>query len=232
MLTVIRYGVLSEMNEREIAFIICTNDDEQYKDCVYYIERLNVPEGYSTDIISIREATGICEAYNAGMKSSEAKYKVYLHQDVLIINQNFIEDMINCFKAHPRAGLLGMIGRKDFKDREKIFRNEHFGALYETRINQTVLYYNYSKEGHDEKVLHLDGLLMMTCVDLEWREDIFDAWDCYDVSQSLEMERNGYEVYVPYMKKPWAIHDCGTLNLKMYYEQRDKLIKEYSEYFA
>lgn len=225
------FGTLLEMNEKEIAFIICTNDDEQYEDCLYYINRLIIPENFSMDVICIKEASGICEAYNAGMKSSDAKYKIYMHHDVLILNQNFLVDMIACFDRNPKAGLLGLIGRKNFDNRDKLFMNEYFGALYETRVNKTVSYFNYSCEGKDEKVLHVDGLLIMTSVDIEWREDIFDRWDCYDVSQSLEMARKDYEVYVPYAKEPWALHDCGALHLNGYYEQRDKLIKEYSEYF-
>ena len=77
------------MNEKQIAFIICANNAQFYNECVWYIEKLVVPEGYSTDILCIQEAESMAEGYNAGMKASDAKYKVYLHQDTFILNEKF-----------------------------------------------------------------------------------------------------------------------------------------------
>lgn len=66
-----------------IAFIICVNNELYFEECKYYIERLKVPAGYDIDVIGIWEADSMCAAYNLGMRSSDAKYKVYMHQDVL-----------------------------------------------------------------------------------------------------------------------------------------------------
>ena len=79
------------MNDRLVAFIICVNNERKYEECRYYLDRLCVPEGYSTDIISIQGAPSMAAGYNAGMENSDAKYKVYLHQDVLIHNVDFIQ---------------------------------------------------------------------------------------------------------------------------------------------
>lgn len=219
------------MPERnKVAFIICTNDPEQYDDCVSYIRRLTVPDKMRTEVIPIRGAAGLCSAYQRGMRCSDAAYKVYLHHDTCLINRNFIPDMLACFERHPNAGMLGMIGRKDFSNRRLLYQNELFGALYETWIDQTVLYHRYTAR-EDERVLYLDGLMMMTRVDLPWREDLFDGWHLYDVSQSLEMIRAGYELWIPYMETPWALHACGSLCLDGYQRLRDRAIAEYREFF-
>lgn len=73
----------------------------------------------------------------------------------------------------------------------------------------------------------IDGLLMATQYDIPWREDLFDKWDFYDVSQTQEFIRKGYKVVVPNTGKPWVIHDDGFVNLKNYYEERKKFVKEY-----
>lgn len=218
------------INENEICFIICTNDLEQYAECDAYIRRLNVPEGMSIDVISIQEAPSMCAGYNAGMNASDAKYKVYMHQDVYIINRDFIKDFLECFKRNPKAGLLGMIGRKFLPDYDYFFGGDQWGSAYETQVHETITYDNYSKRGQDEKVMHLDGLLMITREDIPWREDIFDKWDLYDTSQSLEFLRAGFEVVVPFMEQPWVIHDCGYLSLSNYASQREKFVKEYTDF--
>lgn len=98
------------MNDKKIAFIICANNDLFYDECVWYINRLNVPEGYETDIICIAGAESMTAAYNAAMESSDARYKVYLHQDVFIYHQDFIGDILKVFQADKQIGLLGVIG--------------------------------------------------------------------------------------------------------------------------
>lgn len=216
--------------KNKIAFIICTNDPKQYDDCVGYIKRLTIPAHTRIEVIPIHSEVGICEAYQRGMRSSDAAYKVYLHHDTYLINRNFIPDMLDCFVRHPNAGMLGVIGRKDFLNRRFLYQNEPYGSLYETRIDQTVLYDRYTSR-EDERVLYLDGLLMMTRADLPWREDLFYGWHLYDVSQSLEMIRAGYEIWIPYMETPWALHACDSLCLNGYERLRDRAIAEYREFF-
>ena len=69
------------MNEKQIAFIICADNAQYYNECVWYIEHLVIPEGYSIDVLCIQEAESMAEGYNAGMQASNAKYKVYMRQE-------------------------------------------------------------------------------------------------------------------------------------------------------
>ena len=218
-------------NPNRISFIICTNDEDKFNECEAWIRRLNVPERMTMDIIPIRDAKSICEGYNRGMNSSDAKYKIYMHHDVFILDKNMPEKIIACFERNPKAGLIGMVGRKELPKDDYLFRTTQWGAAYETHIHETTSYYLYSNAPEDEKVLHVDGMLIATCVDIPWREDIFDGWDLYDTSQSMEMKRRGYEVVIPYMEKPMVLHDCGYLSLSGYDVQKEKFVREYSEFF-
>jgi hypothetical protein len=62
------------------------------------------------DVIGIEEAQSMCEAYNAGMHSSDAQYKVYLHQDVFIREHNFILYLLERFRQDKSIGMIGMVG--------------------------------------------------------------------------------------------------------------------------
>ena len=74
--------------------------------------------------------------------------------------------------------------------------------------------------GRYQQVQAVDGLLIATQYDLPWREDLFDNWDFYDISQGQEFIQKGYRIVVPYQKQPWCIHDDGFNNLKNYYHAR------------
>lgn len=57
------------------------------------------------------------------------------------------------------------------------------------------------------------------------------AWGGYTLiiyySQSEEFLKAGYKIVVPYMDKPWCIHDEGFLNLDRYEEFRKIFLEEY-----
>ena len=82
------------MNPDKICFIVCYNDEIYLSECILYLNQLIVPYGMETDLISIEGAESMTSGYQAGMHASDAKYKVYLHQDTFILNRNFIYDII------------------------------------------------------------------------------------------------------------------------------------------
>ena len=217
------------LNEKKIDFIVCVNDDLYFNECTFYISHLTVPKGYETEIISIRDADSMCSAYNAGMKESDARYKVYLHQDVFIRNINFLSDILSIFERDSSIGMIGMIGGNNMP----VMGTWNTG-LVDVR-NPAVAYYLCGKRewnGFDVEVEAVDGILIATQYDLPWREDLFTHFDFYDISQSFEMRKAGYKVIVPYQREPWVIHDCGFAKLKYYNDERHICQKNYPEFFC
>lgn len=214
-----------------ITFIICVNNELYYDECVYYINRLLIPKGYSIDIVAIREADSMCAAYNAGMQSSDAKYKIYMHQDVMIREIHFLEYIIELFKQNENVGMIGMIGGTQMPKTGVTYRAWNVGML-DCRDPDMAYFMAGAKDmpQTDTIVEAIDGLLMATQYDIPWREDLFTHFDFYDVSQSFEMRKAGYQILVPYQEIPWVIHDSGFAKLTYYDEERRKCLKEYPEY--
>lgn len=221
------------MNTKQFAFIICTNNEQYYNECVRYIQDLYVPEGYDIDIISIKEAESMAQGYNAGMQASDALYKVYLHQDTFILNRNLLYDILRIFKQDENIGMIGVLGARELPKDADCYLKWDTGTVtaYDGKmVSDWELYQN--KEYEYVQVEAIDGLIMITQEDVLWREDIFDGWDFYDVSQSLEMERHGYKVVVPYQENPWCYHDCGARKPGQYHFYRHRAIEEYPRYFV
>lgn len=86
-----------ENKKEEICFIICTNDLLYAEECIFYINRLKVPEDICVDILTVEDARSLASAYNEAMRYSKAKYKVYLHHDTFIVNPYFIHDCVKLF---------------------------------------------------------------------------------------------------------------------------------------
>lgn len=222
------------MNNKKIAFIICTNNTLYCEECIQYINELTIPNGYLIDIITIQDADNILSGYNAGMNSSDAKYKVYLHQDTFILNQNFLQDTLNIFENNSKIGMIGVLGTTKLPENANCYLSWNIGkiAAYNgISLDNTDFLYQ-TKSIPFIPVEAIDGMLMMTQYDLPWREDILDGWDFYDISQSLEMRRNGYSVVIPYQETEWCYHDNGTANLSNYDIERKKIITAYPHIFS
>lgn len=215
------------MNEKQIAFITCVNDGAEYEECRYYLSMLNVPDGYSTDLISVQEAPSMAAGYNAAMKSSDAKYKVYLHQDTFIKNRNFIPDLLSVFAADKQIGMLGMVGNRImWKDMTELM-------LWDTgKVTDSFNEYPFrfpEKEDVFLEVRTADGLLLATQYDLLWREDLFDGWHFYDLAQCMEFRKAGYKVAVPWQETSWCYHDNSYLKLGSYYDYYELFAQEYGD---
>lgn len=217
------------MNDHQFCFIICSNNDLFLSECMLYISNLVVPEGYSIDILTIKDAKSISSGYNEAMKTSKAKYKIYLHQDVFIINKYFLINLLNIFKYNDRVGMIGMVGAPKIDESAIMWKSLRIGSLLKRQhIDEKYIDELYETPDSTGIVAVIDGLLMATCIDIPWREDLFDGWDFYDMSQSMEFNKLGYLVVVPQQKYPWCLHDDGVvLNFLKYNHYRKIFIKEY-----
>lgn len=216
------------MNENKFCIIMCVNDDLFYNECIQYIKWLEIPDGMEVEMLEIRDAVSMAAGYNEGMRSSDAKYKIYMHQDVFFRNKHLLGDILSIFRSDDKIGMLGLIGSRQIPDNGVAWHGE---MVRDGKKTVAWEQYCYSLENDGMwDVETIDGLFMATQYDVPWREDLFDGWDFYDVSQSFEMRRRGYRVVVPVQNQPWYMHDDKViLSLWEYDKYRKIFWKEYKD---
>jgi GT2 family glycosyltransferase len=215
------------VNDRKICFISCVNNSVQYFRAVQYAKRLQVPEGFQVEFVEIRDAESLTSGYNRAMKMTDAKYKVYMHQDVYILHTGFLLDTIRLFRQHPKLGMLGMAGAGRIPPHGVWYEAAlRYGKVYGINANGLFNVNFLDFEGEYQSVQAIDGLLMMTQYDMPWRDQWFRGWHFYDVSQSCEFLQAGYDVGVPAQAAAWCIHDC-VLDFDGYEENRQIFLKHY-----
>lgn len=215
------------MNANKICFITCVNNEELYKKCLNYIHRLEVPYGYEMNTLAINEAVSMTDGYNKALRQTDAKYKVYLHQDVFIINKHFLQEVLDLFN-HPQIGMIGVAGSTEIPPSGIWWEAEQlYGKVYDSHTGIMKLLSFHEVEDKYKEVQGIDGLIMITQFDIPWREDIFTGWHFYDLSQSTEFNRAGYKVIIPKQQQPWCIHDSGVANVSEYQHYRQVFLNEY-----
>lgn len=212
------------MDDHQIAFIICTNNKVLLDECLMYISLLKVPDGFTTDVITIEGAESMCAGYNAAMNESPAKYKIYMHQDVYITDRNFLIRLLDVFRSDDRIGMVGLVGAPKLDRNAIMWEVPRVGNLKTEKIDHMDFGF------HPNEIIDvdcIDGLLMATQADVPWREDAFRSFHFYDVSQSFEFRRRGYRVVVQDVVDDGIIHDDGVVSLFGWEPWRQTCIREY-----
>ncbi len=212
------------MNNKKICFITLVNDERIYQECLCYIKNIDIPQGYQIETLAVRNANNAANGYNQAMKDTDAKYKIYLHQDCFIIEKLFLSNILKIFED-PSIGMIGMVGSSNLPE-NGVWWESHkmLGAVYDN--HESILReYNYKNFNPKYELgCAVDGFCISTQYDAPWLDKLFNGWHFYDVSQSIHFISKGYKVAIATQTKPWCLHDCGKLNTANYHFFRVTLL--------
>lgn len=224
--------VKRKYNAKKICFISCVNNEEKYKILLTSIEELRLPNGFKYELLPVRNAASIFEGYQWAMEHTDAKYKIYVHQDVTFYDKNFLINLIRAFKEHPRYGIIGTVGGL-YLDYGRWWHGKMAGAIIDNSVSTGLAERRFFEDGvKNTEVAALDGLLLATQYDVDWRIDLFDGWHYYDLSQCMEFRRAGYLAVALAQPTTACIHDCGTPSMDGFDDARYIFLKEYNKEIA
>lgn len=225
-------AILFGDSENTIAFIFCTNDKLYRDETVDYVKRLEVPQGMKLMVVDIWNAPGMSAGYNIAMKQIKAKYKIYIHHDTFIICKDILAKLITAFKADEKLGLIGIASTKNLEKSGKWWGSDKSQLrmnLYQDAVLNILKSVSIEKNGEVEEADALDGILLATQADIEWREDLFDGWHFYDISQCYEFRKNRYKTAVLNGEEPFVMHETTMKKDKhnLYDKYCDVFVRNY-----
>jgi hypothetical protein len=220
-------------DSNKICFITCVNDEECYAESLLYLKNLVIPQGMDTEFLPIRGAKSMTSGYNAAMKMTNAKYKVYLHQDIFLMKKDYVDILLKIFQTDEKIGLIGHAGAHKLPTSGVWWQGEElYGRVAHSYEPESLRRTDYGchVEGDFLDLEVVDGLIMATQYDIPWREELFTGWHFYDISQSFEFKRNGLRVVIPRQDDIWCVHACGNKELKDdYWRYRQIFLNEYKK---
>lgn len=221
---------MSNMNENKICFVACVNDERLYEESVLYLATLEVPPGMEVELIAVREAESMTAGYQEAMEASDAKYKIYIHQDVFIVNRNILFILMDTFKKNRDIGMIGVVGAGELARERPVWWESplRYGKVYNKTSAEEIYLSVYGEfSGDFVSVQAVDGVFMATQYDLPWRKDLFKGWHFYDISQSQEFIRHGCRVAVVSQQEPWLVHLAGRKNVDVAYKAAMEVFRKY-----
>lgn len=222
-----------ERNVNEVAYIMCANNQAYVDEVVKYLHRQQLPAGLSMKIYVVWNAKSMTAGYNAAMNISDAAYKIYIHQDTFISDIFYTSKILERLQT-TKYHMLGLAGAEEMPGTGKWWDCNPMQkrmCLYQDFTIHTLNSVTDSAEVDVKDVQALDGVLIATKTDLQWREDLFDNFHFYDVSQSMEFLRHALPVGYYNNKTAGVLHEVSVSKDKKtenaYEEARKVFVKEY-----
>jgi len=193
-----------------LAFCCCVDDDAKLERLEESIRALEPVAGVDVAMFTIRGESSLARAYNRLLRDAAGwRYKVYVHQDVVLLNRRLIADLVRLFRRRT-IGLVGLAGCR-FLPPSYVWWNGSglYGRVFEDRGDGPQLLDFGDPPGDCAPAECVDGLFLATQYDLPWDERI-PGFHFYDVAQSTRFLLRGYEVVVARQGEPWVRHDMGV----------------------
>jgi hypothetical protein len=244
-----------ETDPQKFAFIACVNDPAQYAICARHLDALRLPPGFTAEQIPVEGARGMAEGYNSALRRTDARYKVYLHQDTFVRDPDLLFHLLDLFRE-PRVGLVGVVGATQLPQSGVWFHAglHSFGQVWEYRRGGGLWYLlgplNQRREHlmrfrpvrrPYQPVVVADGLFLATQYDLPWREDLDFGFIYYEGPQCLEFLKAGHQVVVAHQETVWCMHwgpedEAAATKSEAYRERfaanREVFRREYAEFIG
>lgn len=221
-----------QLDENKICFIACVNDAAQYDEALASWKRLRVPPGMTVESLVVSEAASMTEGYQQAMEGSDAKYKIYLHQDVWITDADFLVTLVREFRQHQEYGLAGAVGVRRMPGNGIWWEGKKLGSIRDQLTGELRDYRYQVDPVHSQQAAAVDGLLLATQYDVPWRTDLFAGWHFYDLSQAYEFRRLGFQTVVLPQSGPLCTHYSVKPSVEGFEEDRQRFVQEYAAELA
>jgi glycosyl transferase family 2 len=193
-----------------VAFLCCVDDEGKFGRLERSIRALQPCEGIDVGVFAARHEPSLARAYNRLLREAgDWRYKVYVHQDVVLLNPRLVEDLVRLFR-HRTIGLAGVAGCR-FLPPSYVWWDGSglYGRALEDRGDGPRLL-DFGDPPDEYAVAEcVDGLFLATQYDLPWDERI-PGFHFYDVAQSTRFLLRGYKVVVVRQGDAWVRHDMGV----------------------
>lgn len=246
-------GCHAKDGDHEIACIMCANDEDYIKEMTLYLKRQKMPEGYHLGLYIVRGAKSMTAGYELARKSIPAEMKLYMHQDTFIFDEGYVKNLVEALRSADYA-MLGLAGAKklpgsaiwgesDPDDMRFCLYQDFTLQVIEavtdaSAVSSQELSADMSTGEACQEVEIIDGVLMATREDVPWREDLFEGFHFYDISQCMEYKRRGYRVGIfENGGRAGVLHEVNVSKNeayeRLYEEARRRFLQEYhGEYGA
>lgn len=189
----------------KIAVIVNSHTEKGTELCLASVCELEVPENCDIDVSVVRDGEIYKSIDGIGQAMVAADYRVFLDDTTVIVDKEVLCKAVSIFRREKKVGLLGVTGAKVLlTDGLSATSPKRLGCYYDETADRVVKG-TISAEDFEE-CLTVDGFLLVSKVDIPWREDLFSDTEFLASSACIELKRLGYKVGVIREEMPAIVY--------------------------
>ncbi|MFP3154899.1 glycosyltransferase [Lachnospiraceae bacterium ZAX-1] len=202
------------MNNKQIALIIHIVNSELAAAALEAVNNLVIPSGYTLDVITVEQSGSTTEAYQAAMQESDAKYKIYLHENTMIVNKNLLTDLLAVFSTDASVGMVGLVGAQMLPPSTIVCHGllENAGVFGKKQIitDKNITESRFSSQADAVNVEVVEDFFIATAVDLPWNTDAYECSYHAGIEYAFAVRGAGYKILIPFQETAW----CAVADIK------------------
>lgn len=162
-----------------ISWIIATHDMAMYER--NFLSSIEGQFLAGDEILTIKYANSITEAYRDGQRQAQFQTKIYIHHDVQVLDLGLLRTFVLEATENPKTGMVGVIGSRTML--VPWWNGSPLGSVMDSRLGRI------SFAGAGECAV-LDGLMLATAQHVDW-DTTWPGWHGYDYDSCMQMTKRG-----------------------------------------
>ena len=220
------------MDRRKIAVLVRKADQARYDFCMVSLQNAEWPKGYAVEYFVIDAARPYAAQVNKILAETDAKYKIYINDDVCLVCKQAIREMLAIFQDEEIA-MLGIFGSQSLPVSGNPFDSSYkCGAVYlptegdlsEVRFGEATA-----------AVVDVRCLLpsfFATQRDIPWDEYSYKRQYYAVLEHSCAMRRSGGRVVVSMLAEIWCAYQVPGVSLDVDEGERKRFFSAYHAYIT
>ena len=209
--------------------IVCVYNDEKVLESVLLKSLQDQTAKYELILVdNIRSRfSSAAQALNHGGRNASSKYIMFVHQDIDLLSDRWLEDAERWLEMIPNLGIAGVAGMSEFGS-----TNEERGRNIIKHGNPEQVWSWGNPISMHEVVQTLDECLVIIPKKIFEAHGFYaitcDGWDLYAVDYCLSIKRTGCQAYAIPM---FVYHGSMGHLTERYFSVLSKVLKKHKKYF-
>ena len=199
------------MNEKGIAILVWKRNEEHYANCIEGLRQLQYPAGYEVQVYTLTEQDTFAKQCNSVLAETDAKYKIYLSDEMRITAPTFVQDMLNIF-ADGSIGIVGVLGSREMPLSANVMEapNKYGSVLIPVNAGFEKLTYNTQTDGGTIDVCAILPSLFITQYDLPWDSEYTGQYYAVQ-AMCRDFTQHGYRIAIPMPRTPYCAYQMADI---------------------
>ena len=218
------------MREKKLAFFVRKSDEVCYSACLESLQALHLPAGYEAELFTLAAESSYAAQANRALTLSDAKYKIYINDDVRLVRSQLIEELLTVFKD-ASIGMVGVLGSQSLPRDGNVLESDYKrGVVYvPTGRELSEMRFGEVSEEETADVRFVLPSFFATQVDLPWDEEYETQYYAL-LAQCRSFEEIGSRIVTSLAKEAWCAYQSRDISFDAEEADHAKFFARYHPY--